>query len=77
MSGVTQDETGPNPSRKTNFSGANGDRENIIFSRYPIMSRNGNHTWSIHTLLNELTIHTYSHLGMAPPPIFGNESREN
>ena len=58
----------PNPSGETKFAGANGDRENIVFPCFPTMSRNGNHTWSIHTLLGVLIIHTYSHLGMAPPP---------
>ena len=32
MSGLTRDGTGrPNPSRGTKFSGANGDRENVIY----------------------------------------------
>ena len=69
MSGLTQDGKADS-SRKTNFSGANGDRENIIFPCYPTMTRNGNHIWSIHTLLSVLTIHTYGHLGMTSPPIF-------
>ena len=62
----------PNPFRETSFAGANEDRENIIFPCYPTMSTNGNHAWSIHTLLSVLTMHTYSHLSMAPPPVFCN-----
>ena len=40
------------------------------------MSRNGKHTSSVHTLLSVLIIHTYSRLGMAPPPIFCNNNEE-
>ena len=35
-------------------------RENIISPCYTTMSRNGNHTWSIHTLLSVLTIHIHT-----------------
>ena len=49
-----------NPSRETKFSGANGDREIVIF--FPVQlttSRIGNLTRLIHTLLHVMTIHTY------------------
>ena len=39
-----------NPSRETNFSGANGDKEKIIFPVQLTMSRIGNLTRSILTL---------------------------
>ena len=47
-----------NPSRETNFSGANGDREIFIFP-VQTMCRIGNLTRWIHTLLYVMTIHTY------------------
>ena len=50
-----------NPSRETKFSGANGDRENGIFSVQLVTSRIGNLTRLIHTLLHVMTIHTYIH----------------
>ena len=47
-----------NPSRETTFSGANGYREIFIFPIQLTMSRIGNLTRSIHTLLYVMTIHT-------------------
>ena len=46
----------PNPSRETKLSGANGDKENGIFTVQLNTSRIGNHTRLIHTLLKVLTI---------------------
>ena len=40
----------PNPSRKTKFSGANGDREIFIFPVQLTTGRIGNHTRLVHTL---------------------------
>ena len=47
-----------NPSRETTFSGANGCREKFIFPIQLTMSRIGNLTRSIHTLLYVMTINT-------------------
>ena len=44
-------------SHETIFPGANGDREKIIFPVELDMSRTGNHTGLIYTLLKVLTIH--------------------
>ena len=46
----------PNPSRETKFPGANGDREILIFPIQLTMSRSGNLTRLIHTLLSYLMI---------------------
>ena len=52
----------PNPSLKTKFSGANGDREILIFSvQLTTSSRIGNFTRLILLLLYVMTIHTYIH----------------
>ena len=40
----------PNPSRETNFSGANGDREIFSFSVQLTTSRIDNLTWLVLTL---------------------------
>ena len=48
----------PNPSRKTKFSSANGDREKFIFPVQLTTSRIGNLTRLIHTL-NICDDHTY------------------
>ena len=40
----------PNPSRETKFSGANADREILIFPAQLTTSRVVNLTWLIHTL---------------------------
>ena len=48
----------PNPSRETEFSGANGSREIFISPVQPTTSRVGNLTRLIHTLLHVMTIHT-------------------
>ena len=51
----------PNPCRETNVSGANGDREIVIFPVQPTTSRIGNLARLIHTLLlaiyNLMTTH--------------------
>ena len=47
-------------SRETTFSGANADREILIFPVQLTTSRIGNLTRLIHTLLYVMTIHTYS-----------------
>ena len=72
LSGLTRDGTAE-PVPRNQFLRRERDRENsVFFPCYPTMSRNGSHTWSIYTLLRVLTIHTYSHLSMAPHPIFCN-----
>ena len=45
------------PYRETEFSGANGDRENIMFPVQLTTSRVGNHSRLIHTLSKVFTIH--------------------
>ena len=47
----------PNPSRETNFSGANADREIFIFPVQLTTCRIGNLTRLIHTLAICVTIH--------------------
>ena len=49
----------PNPSRESNFSGANGNWETFIFPVELTTSRIANLTRLIHTLLYVMTIHTY------------------
>ena len=50
----------PNPSREAKFSGANRDREILIFPLQPTTSRIGNLTRLIHTLLYVMAlIHIY------------------
>ena len=52
MSRLTRDETLPNPSRKTNFSGTNADREILFFPvQLTTRSRIGNFTRLIYTLV--------------------------
>ena len=55
----------PNPCRETNVSGANGDREIVIFPVQPTTSRIGNLARLIHTLLlaiyNVMTTHKNRH----------------
>ena len=46
----------PGPSRETKFSGANGDREMVIFSVQLAMRRIGNLTRLIHALLYVMII---------------------
>ena len=48
-----------NPSRGTKFSGANADREILIFPVQLTTSRIGNLARLIHTLAICVTIHTY------------------
>ena len=58
MSRLTRDGTGrSNPSRETKLSGANGDREMLIFPVQLTTSRIGNLT----RLIYVMTIHTYIH----------------
>ena len=47
----------PNPSRETKFSGANADREMLIFCVQLTTSRVGNLTRLIHTLAICVTMH--------------------
>ena len=49
------------PSRETKFSGANGDREMLIFPFQLTTSKIGNLTQLIHTPLYVMTAHTYVH----------------
>ena len=49
----------PNPSRETQISAANGDREIFIFPDELTTSRIGNLTRLIHTLAICVTMHTY------------------
>ena len=55
----------PNPSREIKFSGANADREIVIFPVQLTTSRIGNLTRLILTLATCVTIHTY----MPPVPL--------
>ena len=71
MSGLTQDGTAELVPRYQFLRRERGQGKQH-FPCYPTMSRNDSHTWSIYTFLRVLTIHTYSHLGMAPLPIFCN-----
>ena len=50
----------PNLSRETKFSGANADREILIFPVQLTTCRIGNLTRLIHTLAICVTIHTYT-----------------
>ena len=60
MSRLTRGGTAEPASRETKFSGANGDREILIFPVQLITSRVGsNLTRLMHTLLYLRTIHTY------------------
>ena len=54
----------PNPSSETRFSGANGDREILIFPVQLTPSRIGNLTRLILLLLYVMTIHTYKYMGL-------------
>ena len=54
------------PSRETKFSGANDDREILIFPVQLTMSGIGNFTRLIHTLAICVTIHTYSNTKIKP-----------
>ena len=56
----------PEPYHKTEFSGANGDREKNIFPVQLTTSRIGNLTRLIHTLPICGTIHTYIHGQILP-----------
>ena len=58
VSKLKRDGTADNLSRKTKFSGANGDREMFIFPVQLTTSRIGNLTRLIHTLLYVFTIQT-------------------
>ena len=50
-----------NPSGETKFSGANGDREILIFPVQLTTNRIGNLIRLIHTLAMSVTIHAYIH----------------
>ena len=50
MSGLTRDAGRANPSRETKFSGANGEREMLIFTVELATGRIGKLTRLIHTL---------------------------
>ena len=58
VSRLPRDAKLPNPCRETNVSGANGDREILIFPVQPTTSRIGNLTRLIHTLLAICGDHT-------------------
>ena len=58
MSRLTRDGTAE-PSRETKSSGANADREMVIFSVQLTTSRTGNLTRLIHTLAISVTIYTF------------------
>ena len=64
MSRLARDGTAERPSRETNFSGANADREIFIFPVQLTTSRIGNLTWLIHTLII-MCVYTYIHT----PPV--------
>ena len=49
----------PNPSRKAKFSGANGDREILIFLYSADHEQDYQPTQLVHTLLHVMTIHIY------------------
>ena len=68
----------PNPSRETKFSGANADREILIFPVQLTTSRIGNLTRLIHTLLYVMTIRTYIHtLAICVTIYCGNQRKTN
>ena len=54
------------PSPEIKFSGANGDREEFIFSLQLTTCRIGNLTRLIHNLAVCVTIHTYIHTYIHP-----------
>ena len=62
----------PNPFRETKFSGANADREILIFLVQLTTCRIGNLTRLIHTLSICVTIHTT--INMQPPFTYDVES---
>ena len=67
MRRLTRDGTGRlNPSREAKFSGANGDREMLIFPTQLNTSRIGNFTRLIHTLALS-NDHTYIHTAEGTP----------
>ena len=53
----------PHPSHEVKFSGANGDREILVFPVQLTTDRIGNLIRLIHTLLYVMTTHTYYHGG--------------
>ena len=57
-----RDGTRSNPSRGTEFVGANEDKDIIIFSVQLTMSMTGNLSRLIHTLLEVMTIHTLEYM---------------
>ena len=62
----------PSLSREAKFSGANGDREKIIFPvQLTASSRIGNRTRLINTLLKALTIYTVALNVVFPPKTHG------
>ena len=61
MNGVTRDGTAELLSRETYFSGANRDREEMIFPVQLTTSKIGYHTVVTHILLYVLTIYTCIH----------------
>ena len=66
MGRLMRDGTLPKPSREAKFSGANGDREMLIFPVQLTTSRIGNLTQLIHTLLCVMTIHTHMYPMILP-----------
>ena len=62
MSRLTRGAGLQNPSRETKFSGANADREILIFPVQLTTSRIGNNTRLIHTLAMYVTIHIHTNI---------------
>ena len=49
-----------NITHENKLSGANGDKENLVFSVHLTTSKIGNHTRLMPSLLKVMTIHTFS-----------------
>ena len=60
MSGLTRDGMAE-PNSRDKLSGANGDRENSVFSVQLTTSRIDNYTRLMPSLLNVMTTHTHTH----------------
>ena len=75
MSKLKREETMPNPSRETKFSGANGYGEILFFPVQLTTSRIGNLTRLIHTLAKCVIIHTYGTYYI--PTVSGRRKRKS
>ena len=67
----------PNPSRETKFSGANGDREKLIFPVQLTTSRIGNLTQLIHILRYVMAIHHGSMVVLMVVPSYSADHEQD